>query len=97
MSSESLELAFAAVETSVSSLLDGKSGGKDSALKAIFLLNNEIGKLARVKPAKLGTLKVFQAYVNAVTVAVKGGESRMISESLGSARNYLVSASRELE
>ncbi len=90
-------MAFTEVETSVLSLLDGKFTSKDSVFRAIFRMNNEIGKLARLKPAKLSTLKMLQAYVNAITVAVKGGETRLMRESLESAHGYLISSSRELE
>ncbi len=96
MSAESLEGAFTELETSVLSLLDGKFTSKDPVFRAIFLMNNEIGKLARLKPTKLSTLKMLQAYVNAITVAVKGGGTRPIRESLESARGYLISASIEL-
>ncbi len=79
------------------SLLDGRTTSKNPVFKSIFLMNNEIGKLARLKPARLSTLKMLQAYVNAITVAVKGGETRPIRESLESARGYLISATKELE
>jgi hypothetical protein len=97
MSAESLERAFAKVEASASPLLGGDFTSKDSVLRAIFSLNNEIGKLARLKPGKLGTLKMLQAYVNAITVAVKGGEARPVRESLESARDFLISATDELK
>ncbi len=96
MSVTPIRRAFADVENSVSSILHGKAGEKDSALRAIFALNNEIGKLARLSPTKLGPLKMLQAYVNSITVAVKNGNAQMIRESLKSAREYLLSVDGEL-
>jgi hypothetical protein len=97
MSAESLEQAFANVEASASLLLKGDFRSKDSMFKAIFALNNEIGRLARLKPGKLGTLKVLQAYVNGITVAVKGEEAGPIRESLGAAHDFLDSVAKELK
>jgi hypothetical protein len=97
MSAESLEQAFANVEASASLLLKGDFRSKDSVFRAIFALNNEIGRLARLNPGKLGTLKMLQACVNAITVAVKGGEARPVRESLESARDFLITVTDELK
>lgn len=90
MSIEPVAEAFGRVERAVALLLAGEWDDKEDALRAVFLLNNEIGRLARSEPGKMGEMKELQAHVNAITVSIKTEQGRLAREALEAVRNRLV-------
>jgi hypothetical protein len=68
---EGVSKAFSELEAS---LEEGREVTPQAALRLVSKLNRGVGRLARLSPsADITVLKEFQRKVNAVTVAVKGG------------------------
>jgi hypothetical protein len=86
---DNIEQVFREVETHVKRLLNGESDAKKATLTKIFKLNNEIGKVARTDRFNLEALKPLQTQVNAITVAVKSGNLKLMEESLKYAGNLI--------
>lgn len=79
---------FSRVETSVSSMEAGAMAPEE-VLHRIFLLNNEIGRLARAGPEENARMKVLQLWVNHVTSAVKQGRKREAVVALGAVKSAM--------
>lgn len=60
-----------------------------AALRSIFLLNNEIGRLARAGPAEKEKMTALQTWVNSVTRAVKQGRKDRALSALDAAKAAL--------
>lgn len=62
---------------------------KNETLSALFKLNNEVGKAGRTSQKARQDLIPLQQHVNAITVAVKNSDSKMMEESVVSVEQIL--------
>ncbi|HUI00142.1 MAG TPA: hypothetical protein VLU99_07525 [Nitrososphaerales archaeon] len=79
---QSIESAFLVVRASAAEAMDGDAAAKDRAFQDIFVLNNEIGKLARLSPRTMGRMRELQGWVNLITVALKHGKRKELRDGL---------------
>ena len=79
---DEVESLFKKVEASTRRFLAGGMTNNEDTLKAIFRLNNEIGRVAKSHPGKNSNLRELQAYVNMVTVGLKHGRPNDLREGL---------------
>src|SRR5580700_1067700 len=79
---EDIEAAFFRVKSSAEKALGGDESSKEQSFQDIFALNNEIGRLARERPATMPKMKELQAYVNMITVGLKYGKAESLREGL---------------
>jgi hypothetical protein len=79
---ESIEATFSKVKASAERVMGGDEASKDQSFQDIFALNNEIGRLGRVRPETMPKMKELQAYVNMITVGIKYGKTETLREGL---------------
>jgi hypothetical protein len=60
--------------------LEHESGPDQEALRGVFGVNNEIGRLIRTRPSLRPALTDLQAHLNLVTIELKRGNKRRASE-----------------
>ncbi len=85
--------AFVELESAVTRILAGERDQSREALRRLFRLNTEIGKLAASDATLRARLRELQVTLNGVTVALKREDSTLLRGSLEMARQRL----RDLE
>jgi hypothetical protein len=93
---DEIEAAFLRVKSSAERAIGGDPDSRDKSFQDIFALNNEIGRLARERPATMPKMKELQAYVNMITVGIKYGREADLREGLAVTEKSIVAMKKEL-
>jgi hypothetical protein len=93
---DEIEAAFLRVRSSAEGAIGGDADSKDRSFQDIFALNNEIGRLARERPATMTKMKELQAYVNMITVGIKYGRLADLREGLSITARSIESMKKDL-
>lgn len=88
MPDDEIELAFHEVKLLVRRMIGGE-GVRNETLSALFKLNDEVGRRARMNQKLKQELIPLQHHINAITVGVKSSDSKLMEESVVSVEQIL--------
>jgi len=92
---DSIEAAFFRVKSSTRKAMEGDKAFKEQSFQDIFALNNEIGRLGRERPETMAKMKELQVYVNMITVGLKHGSTKDLSEGIALTEESIRAMKRE--